>query len=75
MTVQELVAKDYNGNISRPVCEITGCLEENLHDIVLTKDGGVYLLCSEHMREFMELASAKWHRAWKLEREQNKLHE
>lgn len=69
MTVQKLVAKDYNGSMSRPVCEITGCLEENLHDIVLTKDGGVYLLCSKHMREYMKLSGQKWHREWEKNQE------
>lgn len=61
MTVQKLVAKDYAGSMRHPVCEINGCFEENLHDIVLTKDGGVYLLCSKHMREYMKLSFMKWH--------------
>jgi len=68
MTVQKLVAKDYAGSMRHSVCEITGCFEENLHDIVLTKDGGIYLLCSKHMHEYMELTSAKWHQAWKFKR-------
>jgi len=60
MTVQELVAKDYNGSMSRPVCEITGCLE-NPHAIAFTNDGGVYLLCENHMREYVKLSFMKWH--------------
>lgn len=61
MTVQELAEKTYAGSMCRLICQIERCYNDDLHDIVLTQDGGVYLLCSKHMREYMKLSFMKWH--------------
>lgn len=62
MTVQELAEKTYAGSMCHPICQIERCYNDDLHDIVLTQDGGIYMLCNQHFREYMELSSAKWHR-------------
>lgn len=55
MTMKQLSIKEFAGSMCHPVCEIVGCFNENLHDVILTKDGGIYLICERCRQEYFAI--------------------
>lgn len=70
MTIKQLAAKKFAGIMNHPVCQIIGCFNEDLHDILLTKDGGVYLVCKDHAKEYLAIMQTRNVKKYRRLREQ-----